>query len=73
MGATGVRYIQMGQASHVQDNNTWDIEETAGRTNLTTDFKTIATETTNDEKLSKFLICLERRSIIQIPEEYSHY
>ena len=75
MGATGVRYIQMGQASHVQDNNTWDLEETIRQAEqkLITDFKTIATETTNDEKLSKFLICLERRSIIQIPEEYSHY
>ena len=28
MGATGVRFIQMGQASHVQEENKWDLEET---------------------------------------------
>ena len=28
MGATGVRYIQTGQASHVQEENKWDLEET---------------------------------------------
>ena len=28
MGATGVRYIQKGQASHVQGENEWDLEET---------------------------------------------
>ena len=25
MGATGVRYIQMGQASHVQENKEWNL------------------------------------------------
>ena len=71
LGATGVRYIQMGQASHVQDNTTWDMEEAIRQAEqeFTTDLKTIATETTNDEKMLKTLGCLERRSTDQIPEE----
>ena len=28
LGATGVRYINMGQASNVQDDPKWDFEET---------------------------------------------
>ena len=28
LGTTGVRYIQMGQASHIQGENKWDLEET---------------------------------------------
>ena len=28
LGATCVRYIQMGQAIHVQDDNSWDLEDT---------------------------------------------
>ena len=28
LGATGVRYIQVGQASHVQNNNEWTLEVT---------------------------------------------
>ena len=75
LGATGVRYIQMGQASHVQDNNTWDLEETIRQAEqkFTSDLKIIATETTNDGKLLKTSVCLERRSIDQIPEEYRQY
>ena len=37
---------------------------------FTTDLKTIATETTNDKKLLKTLVCLERRTLEQIPDEY---
>ena len=64
----------MGQTSHVQDNNTWDLEETIRQVKqkFTIDLKTIATETTKDEKFLK-AVCLERRSIDQIPEEYSQY
>ena len=28
LGTTGVRHIQMGQASHIQNENEWDVEET---------------------------------------------
>ena len=65
----------MGQTSHVQENNKWDLEETIRQAEqkFTTDLKTIATETTKDEKLLKTLVCLQRRSIDQIPEEYSQY
>ena len=28
LGATGVRYIPMGQANHVQENKEWNLEET---------------------------------------------
>ena len=28
LGATGVKYIQLGQASHVQENEEWNLEET---------------------------------------------
>ena len=53
MGATAVRYIQMGQASHVQEENKWDLEETIRQAEqkLATDRRTFAKETTNDERL----------------------
>ena len=73
MGATGVGYIQMSQASQSQDNNTWDLEETIRQAEqtFTTDPKATATETTNDEKLLKTSVCLERRTIDQILEQNS--
>ena len=72
IGATGVRYIQMGQASHIQEENKWDLEETIRQAeqSFATDLRTIAKETTDDEKLLKTLVCLERRTLEQIPEEY---
>ena len=75
LGTTGVRYIQMGQASHIQNENKWDPEETIRQAEqkFTTDLKTIATETTNDEKLLKTLVCLERRTLEQIPDDYKPY
>ena len=65
----------MGQASHIQNENKWDLEETIRQAEqkFTTDLKTIATETTNDEKLLKTLVCLERRTLEQIPDEYKTY
>ena len=53
LGVIGVRYIQMGQASHVQNNNEWNLEETVRQAEqkFATDLKTIAMETTNDDKL----------------------
>ena len=75
LGTTGARYIQMGQANHIQGENKWDLEETIRQAeqNFTTDLKTIATETTNDEKLLKTLVCLERRTLEQIPDDYKPY
>ena len=75
IGATGVRYIQMGQASHIQEENKWDLEETIRQAEqkFATDLRTIAKETTDDEKLLKTLVCLERRTLEQIPEEYKAY
>ena len=75
IGATGVRYIQTGQASHVQEENKWDLEETIRQAEqkFATDLRTNAKETTNDEKLLKILVCLERRTLEQLPEEYKAY
>ena len=65
----------MGQASHIQGESKWDLEETIKQAEqkFTTDLKTIATETNNDEKLLKTLVCLERRTLEQIPDEYKPY
>ena len=49
VGTTSVRYIQIGQASHIQNENKWDLEETI-RQKFTTDLKTIATETLMTER-----------------------
>ena len=75
LGATGVRYIQMGQASHVQNNHEWNLEETISQAEqrFATDLKTTATETTTDDKLLKTLVCLEKKMINQIPEEFKQY
>ena len=63
MGATGLRYIKMGQPSHIQNDNNWDLEETIRKAEekFTTNLKTIATETTNDERLLKPLVCLGKK------------
>ena len=70
--ATGVRYIQMGHASHVHEENKWDLEGTIiqAEQNFATDLRTIAKETNKDEKLLKTIVCLERRTLEQIPDEY---
>ena len=75
VGTTGVRYIQMGQASHIQGENKWNLDKTIRQAEqkFTTDLKTIATETTNDEKLLKTSVCLERRTLEQIPDDYKPY
>ena len=75
VGATGVRYIQVGQTSHVQEENKWDSEETIRQAEqkVTMDLRTIAKERTNDEKLLKMLVCLERRTLEQIPDVYKSY
>ena len=50
MGATWVCYKQMGQASHIQIDKSWNLEETVKQAEqkFTTDSKTIAAETTDD-------------------------
>ena len=65
----------MGQASHIQEQNKWDLEETnrQAEQQFATDLRTIAKETTDNEKLLKTLLCLERKTLEQIPEEYKAY
>ena len=76
IGTTGVGYIQMGQTSHIQNENKWDLAEETIRHaehKCTTDLQTIATETSNDKKLLKKLVCLERRTLEQIHDQYKPY
>ena len=75
LGATGVRYINMGKASKIQSNNEWDLVETVRQVEqkLATDLNTIAGETANDEKLLNTLVCIERKTFEQIPEKYKEY
>ena len=65
----------MGKASKVQTSSDWDLEKTVRQVEqkFATDLKTIAGETTNDEKLLKTLVCIERKTMEQIPEEYKGY
>ena len=65
----------MGQASHVQEEIKWDLEQTIRQAEqiFANDQRTIARETTKDEKLLNTLVCLERRTLEQIPEEYKSY
>ena len=66
----------METASKIQYNEEWDLEETIreAEQKFAKDLRTIADETTNDEKLLKALVCIERRSHEQIPGEYKeHY
>ena len=75
LGATSVRYVQMGTASKVQYEDKWDLEGTVRQVEqkFSTDLRTIADGTTNDEKLLKTLVCLEQRNFEQFPEEYRQY
>ena len=59
----------------MQEGNKWDLEESCSQAEqkFPTDLRTIAKETTNDEKLLKTLVCLERRTLEQIPEENKAY
>ena len=61
----------MGQASHIQGEKKWDLEETIRQAEqkFNTDLKTIAVETTNGDKLLKSLVCIGRKSSEQIPKE----
>ena len=65
----------MGQASHIQGEKKRDLEETIRQAEqkFTTDVKTIAAETTSDDKLLKTLVCIKRKAPEEIPEEYRPY
>ena len=65
----------MGTPSKVQNNDEWDLEETIRQKQqkFATDLRTIADETTNDGKILKTMVCFERRSYEQTPEEYKEY
>ena len=71
LGATLVRYINMGEASKVQDDPKWDLDETVRQVDqkFATDLKTITGESTNDETLLKKLVCLEKQTPEQVPDE----
>ena len=55
LGATSVRFIQMGTASKLQYDNQWDLEETVSQVEqkYSTDLRTTADEPTNDDKFLK--------------------
>ena len=72
-----VQYIKMGHAPKVQalEQNNWDLENNVRETEkeFATDLQLLMTETTNDPKLLKTLVCLERQQYDNIPDEYCLY
>ena len=64
--------MNMGQASKVEDNPKWDLEEAVRQVEqkFATFLKTITGETTNDEKLLKTQVGQERQTPEQVPDEY---
>ena len=77
LGIKSVQYIKMGPAPRIQaiEPNNWDHENTVRETEkkFATDLQLLMTETTNDPKLLKTLVCLERKQYDSIPEEYNQY
>ena len=77
LGIKSVQYIKMGHAPRIQaiELNNWDHENTVRETEkeFATDLQLLMTETTNDPKLLKTLVCLERKQYDSIPEEYKQY
>ena len=77
IGVKSVQYIKMGHAPRVQalEQNSWDLEQTVRETEkeFATDLQLLMTETTNDPKLLKTLVCLERQQYDNIPDEYTPY
>ena len=65
-------HVLRGQALEPND---WDHENTVRETEkeFATDLQLLMTETTNDPKLLKTLVCLERKQYDNIPEEYNQY
>ena len=62
-------------ASHVQKNKDCHLEETIRQAEqkFSLDLKMIAMETTKVDKLLKTLVCIERKTTTQIPDEYKQY
>ena len=77
IGMKNVQYIKMGHAPRVQalGQNSWDLEQTVRETEkkFASDLQLLMTETTNDPKLLKTFVCLERQQYDNIPVEYSLY
>ena len=77
LGVKSVRYIKMGHARWIQtpEPNDWDHENTVRETGkeFATVLQLLMTETTNDPKLLKTFVCLERKQYDNIPEEYNQY
>ena len=69
MHEDGTRY------KSTSEQNNWDLENTVRETekDFATDLQLLMTETTNDPKLSKTLVCLERQQYDNIADEYSLY
>ena len=67
----------MGHAPRIQalEPNNWGHEITVRETEkeFATDLQLLMTETSNDPKLLKTLVCLERKQFDSIPEEYNQY
>ena len=77
IGVKSVQNIKMGHDPKVQalEQNNWDLENTVRETEkeFPTDLQMLSTETTDDPKLLKTLVCLERQQYDNIPDEYSLY
>ena len=77
LGVKSVQYIKMGHAPKVQalEQNNRDLENTVRETEkeFATDLQLLMTETTNDLKLVKSLVCLERQQYDNIPDKYCLY
>ena len=77
IGVKIVQYIKMGHAQNVQalEQDNWDLENIVRETEkeFATELRLLMTETTNNPKLLKTLVCLERQQNDIIPDEYSLY
>ena len=77
LGVKSVQYIKLGHAPRIQalEPNDWDRENSVRETenDFATDLQLLKTETKNDPKLLKTLVCLERKQYDNIPEEYNQY
>ena len=77
LGVKSEQNITMGHSPRIQamKTNNWDHKDTVRETGkeFATDLPILMTETTNDPKLLKTLVCLERKQYDNIPEEYNGY
>ena len=76
-GVKSVRDIKaiLEPRTQAMEPNIWDHGNTVRETGkeFATDLQLLMTETTNDPKLLKTLVCLERKQYDNIPEEYNQY